>query len=92
MKLPKSIKIGGCEYAVILDPKIAASEDRFGKLNFMSCKILIAADATPDKQCETLFHEMIHGISNHLHLGIKEQLTQQLAHSLYQVLKDSKII
>ena len=58
MRLPKSVKIGGHDVA-ILEVDL---EDNFGKYDRVNLTIEIRKDASPSQKAATLLHEMLHAI------------------------------
>lgn len=58
-----------------------------GQINYKEAEILINQDSHPEVKKETLCHEMIHGILNHLgyqDMANDEQLVQALGNAIYQ--------
>ena len=87
MEIPKKLKIGGHEYTVeLVDPETLDND--CGKMNPRRNLIQISSDMPQSQLEETLLHEIIHACNG----GLPEETVDGLAHSLYQVLKDNKLI
>ena len=87
MKIPKKIKIGGHIYTI----KMVDGEDidnDAGEQNRSRNIIKIRKDLPQTQIEETLIHEILHACNN----GLKEEVIDGLAVTLYQVLKDAKLL
>jgi len=87
MKIPKKLKIGGHLYKV----ELVESDDMDGangEQDRHKNRIRICKTDPQSQQEETLIHEIIHAVNG----GLKEEVVDSLAVSLYQVLKDNKLI
>ena len=87
MKIPKSLKIGG----QIVEVRLVSGDELDGDSGatlFDKNLIKVSKDIPQTQKEETLFHEIIHMINNELH----EVEVEFLAHDLYQVLKDNKLL
>ena len=87
MKIPKKLKIGGHIYKVELvdmDDIDSANGEQDRHRN----RIRICKTDPQSQQEETLLHEIIHAVNG----GLKEEIVDSLAVSLYQVFKDNKLI
>lgn len=94
MKIPDSVRIGGVEYPISyvenlrLDNKLA-----YGRIDYDNCAIELSANdgAAHEKRCQTLWHEILHGIREHAGLEIKneEAVVEMFAKGIYQVLQDN---
>lgn len=94
MKIPKSIRIGGVEYEIAYTPNLNDGTTlAYGYISYENCKIeLSATDGTShQKRCQTLWHEILHGIRNHAGLKIEneEEVVDMFAKGIYQVLQDN---
>ncbi len=90
MGLPEKVKIGGLIFDVNYD-SIAADRDVFGEISFMQQKITIDSGIKPDKQEETLIHEIVEAINSSYAIGLEHDKLTVLAYALHQVLKDNDI-
>lgn len=94
MKIPESIRIAGTEYTVenveFLNNGINLA---YGHIDFEAGKIELSANSNIgyEHKCQTLLHEILHGVIHHTGLTIKdeEHVVDVLAKGLYQVLQDN---
>jgi len=89
MKLPNKIKIGGLYLDIVLDDRLAASNDRFGECDHIKGRIVIDGVQPDDHKEVTLLHEIIEKINLEYELGFEHRQITALASCLYQVLKDN---
>lgn len=94
MKIPKSIRIGGVEYSISYVPNLRVENQiAYGCISFDDCVIELSDTdgIAHEKRCQTLWHEILHGIRNHAGLEIKdeENVVDMFAKGIYQVLKDN---
>ena len=87
MIIPKKLKIGGHIYKVILVDGEDINNDA-GEQNRARNIIKIRKDIPQTQLEETLLHEIIHACNS----GMKEEIIDGLAVSLYQVLKDNYLL
>lgn len=95
MKIPKSVRISGVEYDVILVPDL---NDRlnllYGEIDHEKCLIKISSTSCESihMKCITLLHEILHGIRNSSGVEIdnEEQIVDMFSRGLYQVLQDNQ--
>ena len=76
MKIPESVRIGGVEYAISYVENLRyGNQLAYGHIDYDNCKIeLSATDGTGhQKRCQTLLHEILHGIRQHAGLEIKNE-------------------
>lgn len=82
------VNICGMLYDVVEEEDIFHfGEKRFGFIDYMQTKIHINKDMTVENKKETLCHEMVHGILNHLgynDYNDDEQFVQALGNAIYQ--------
>lgn len=86
------IVIGPLTYKVVKVKELACHEGLLhGDINFNKCRIRIDASDNPQRQHQTLWHEILHGILRGA--GNKddhdEQQIDALAHGIIQVLRDN---
>lgn len=93
MKLPKSVRIGGVEFNVVVEPRLNDGRVLLaGQIRYMDCEIAIAKDCSHEYQCLSLWHEIMHGIEEQAQLDLgekREQIIEAFARGVYQVLQDN---
>lgn len=94
MKIPKSIRIGGVEYAVnMVDWLANGSQLAYGHIDFDKCLIEISETAAVnhEKRCMVMWHEILHGIVEHTGIEIEneERVVDVFSRGIYQVLQDN---
>lgn len=94
MKIPESIRIGGVEYKIKHVERVNnGMEIACGSIDYDLSEIELSSDikASHDKKCQTLLHEILHGIRKHANLVISDEeiVVDTLAIGLYQVLQDN---
>lgn len=87
MKIPTKLKIGGHKYKVEFtdDDNMDGAN---GEQDRHKNRIRICKTDPITQQEETLIHEIIHAVNG----GLKEEIVDSLAVSLYQVLKDNNLL
>lgn len=92
MQLPAEIKIGGITYSVVEKETVDNSPDCYGVVIYADNHIEIKKSLSDERKAQTLIHEMLHavffesGYENH-----EEKLSDQLALTLHQVLKENDL-
>ena len=94
MKIPKSVRIGGVEYDVRFEKNVRVENLlAYGRINYDNCEIVLSETdgVAHQRRCQTLLHEILHGIRNHAGLEIEdeEEVVEMFAKGLYQVLQDN---
>lgn len=94
MKIPDSIRINGVEYEIVYVPNLRLNDVlAFGVIDYNDAKISISTtDGTEhQRRCQTLWHEILHGIRNENGLVIEneEAVVEMFAKGIYQVLQDN---
>lgn len=93
MKLPESIRIGGVEYKVIVEPRLNDGERMLaGLIRHMHCQIIVAEESSHEYRCLSLWHEIMHGIEEQAQLDLgddRERIIEAFARGVYQVLQDN---
>lgn len=87
MKIPKTIKVGAHVYTVELVDGEDIDND-CGEQNRSRNKIKIRRDVPQTQLEETLLHEILHACNS----GLKEEIIDGLAVTLYQSLKESNLL
>jgi len=81
------ILICGTQYSVTKVPDLI--DDSVGKVNgrirMNPAEIELSSDLCDARMSEVLLHEIVHGIDNHLEIGLKEDDVQRLANGLHQL-------
>ena len=84
----QKIKICGVTHTVIeCEDRFNADATHHGQIEYAKCEILINKNMPPEAKKETLCHEIVHGMLNHL--GYYEQsndesFVQCLGNAIYQ--------
>lgn len=94
MKIPDSLRIGGVEYAIRLEPNVKVGDGLcYGKIDYGDSVITLSSTDGKGEQhrCITLWHEILHGIFEHAcwHPEEEEQVVEVLSKGIYQVLMDN---
>jgi hypothetical protein len=94
MKIPKSVRIAGVEYAVQDVPHLNDGTTlAYGYISYIEMTISLTSTEkmSHEKKCLTLWHEILHGIRKHAGLEIKdeEKVVDMFAKGVYQVLQDN---
>ena len=94
MKIPDSIRINGVEYEIgyASNPRI---DNRlvFGLIEYNNSRIILSdTDGTEHQmRCQTLWHEILHGIrnANGMEIEDEEAVVEMFSKGIYQVLQDN---
>lgn len=94
MKIPKKIRIAGVDFSVIYQsPLVEESSQCYGTINYDKAEIMLDAKLQNHQGlCQTLLHEIIHGVLNAYLPTLDEHdehLVNAVATGLYQVLQDN---
>lgn len=94
MKIPDKVRIGGVEFVVKRGPNLRLDNELcYGLFKGDDSEIwLSTTDGTEhQRQCQTLWHEILHGIRAHAGLEIEdeEEVVEMFARGIYQVLQDN---
>lgn len=92
MKIPESVRIGGVEYPVEKKERLIDGTNVLaGQIDYMASKIYLSADLGHQTQCQSLLHEILHGIREHAGMQIEneEAIVEMYSKGLYQVLQDN---
>lgn len=91
------VKICGIEYAIVFCDQIEnvsedANEQVLGNIRFSDGLIQIRNEMSKDVTRQTLVHEILHGVFQHL--GIEQQETQidTLATAIYVLIRDNPLV
>ena len=86
---PDTVQILGMTYPVRTEPNEHFVNNANGKIDGDAQYILIADALGPDKDRETLLHEVIHGISFAMCSDLTEHQVRSMANGLYAVLRNN---
>ncbi len=93
MKIPEKIRIGGVDYEIKYEEKLNNGASlAYGHIDYDRALIRIAKDIQNQQgECQTLLHEMLHGIAKHFELPIEsdEKTIDAIARGIYMVIKDN---
>lgn len=94
MKIPESVRIGGVEYPVVyVDYLNDGVSLAYGHIDYEECEIALSGTSgtSHEKRCQTLWHEILHGIRNHAGMEIEneEAVIEMFSKGIYQVLQDN---
>ena len=94
MKIPNKLKVGGHEYKVQITKTYdeAKGYNNWGRTNHAKLKIYIDSEINQSKKEETFIHELLHTVDHHIGSILKEDQVNRISNSLYQVIKDNKLI
>jgi hypothetical protein len=87
-----NIRIGGRNFDCKWDTEelgYTAQEDICGTILEERQAIAICGRIHPEKQRQTLLHELIHAVDNNVKMGLTEAQTHQMASGLYAILTDN---
>jgi len=88
MKIPKTLKIGGHTYKVILEKPGKMKPDELGYTDRKKNEIVLDSSFPHDQIGATFFHELLHTINNELNHTLLDSFAEQL----YQVFSDNKLL
>lgn len=93
MKIPNSVRIGGVDYEVKMVETLNDGTHMLdGQIDYCNSVIeLKPNERNHQVKCQTLWHEIVHGICYDRDLSIRdnEDLVDALAKGIYQVLQDN---
>lgn len=99
LKLPKSVKVLGKKYKVVVaepevkvngaDKLLDSSNFLYGRCNSRDCTITLNADQDVEQMKDTLVHEMLHAYDYSLQLDLTEHQVRRLAVCVMSMLADN---
>jgi hypothetical protein len=98
MKIPKSLKIGAFDWKIKQDKDVSMEGNIYGSTHHSTQTLFFDPSMTQQKAEECLIHESLHaiwwqtGLSKRHDQKIEEEIVHALAHGIYQVLKDNKLL
>lgn len=96
MKIPKKVKIGAHIYEVVFRDDM--DDANLGVCRPAKLKIFVDSTLPQSQKEETFLHEVLHaifhqvGLSQPRDIDGEEKQVQSIAHSLYQFLKENKLL
>lgn len=93
MKIPKTLKIGGQVYRVLVKDFVDEGNESLCGYAIAGDNIIAINHALPQSQQESTFlHEVIEVVNNNYELKLEHPVIQTLEAALYQVLVDNKLL
>lgn len=94
MKIPESVRIGGIEYKIQYQENLRSGVNLcYGYICYDDSTITLSSTdgAGHQRQCVTLWHEILHGIQEHAGIPVEndEEVITMFAKGIYQVLQDN---
>lgn len=93
MTIPDKVRIAGKDYAIKYEERLNNGANMaYGHIGYDNALIRLDPDAQEYQgECQTLLHEILHGICNHYKLAINddEDTIDKLANGLYMVIADN---
>lgn len=91
MNLPDTIRIGGTDYAVLVEKDLRDGNTGLnGHIVYNDCEIRIEKEMTPHVQWVTAWHEVLHGLLQHAGYGDHdERMIEALGYGVAQALRDN---
>ena len=93
MNIPETVKIGGIDYTIKYEERLNTGANlAYGHIDYDKALIRLAPDLQSKQgECQTLLHEILHGISKYFDLKIEsdEDEIDSLAKGLYMVIIDN---
>lgn len=93
MKIPSDVRINGIDYPVVYEARLNdGAHICHGQSLFDDCLIKLNPDSqAQQKQCVTLWHEILHILIDNAKLTIEdeERVVTALSSGIYQVLQDN---
>jgi hypothetical protein len=90
--LPKTIRIGGFDYDIVITDGLRSERDErlSGQIACEDLEVRVSADISDRFRPLVLWHEIIHGILQHAGISDhNEQQIEALAYGIMQVLRDN---
>lgn len=95
MKIPPKLTIGAITYDIqVVDPQsIELLQTTIGHIWYEKNLIVISKSLNDDKQCQTLCHELLHGLflamgyAHNFDVTVNEQFVDGLASYLHQIME-----
>ena len=91
MAIPKSLKILGHQYEIIINDENQSANSNFGTYWAKHNRIWINSQICEQQQKSTLIHEILEAINFLEDIKLKHEQITRLEAGLYQVLKDNNL-
>ena len=92
MKIPKTIKVGGHTYEVVIDEHLWHNENLHGQVDYNNQVITLDTYGHPQQLSATFIHEVLHAIDRYFNnKALTEDEIDSMAEGLFQVLSDMGI-
>lgn len=93
MKIPEKIRVAGVDYSVRYEERLNnGAQLAYGHIDYEKALIRIDSELKEHQgKCQTLLHEMLHGVAKHFDLEIEsdEDTIDKLAKGLYMIIADN---
>ena len=90
MNIQPQIKIGSLVYKIRFDDMTKYGSNTIGNIDYRSLEITLNTQQEWEKNCQILWHEILHGILENLGMDdMKEQDVQSLASAIHGVIVDN---
>ncbi len=93
MKIPGALKISGMLFTIVEEDSDTMRDfDHFADMNLRKLEIRIAKNLAPEKQENSLIHEIFEALDAIHQYHMKHETLQSLSASIYAVLKDNNLL
>lgn len=94
MKLPETVRIGPYDYVVQLEEKVLGdrNQELYGHILYGPQKVVIQSGLTDARTLAILVHEVLHGISEYLEIGLSEKQVIRLTAGLTVFIRDNGLL
>lgn len=94
MKLPEAVRIGPYSYAVSVEEKVLGdrNEELYGHILYGPQKIVIQSGLSEERTLAVFVHEVLHGVSEYMGVGLSEKQVGRLAVGLVTLLRDNNLL
>lgn len=93
MQIPDKVRIGGVDYNIKFEERLNnGAQLAYGHIDYDAALIRIDTNLREEQgKCQTLLHEILHGIAKHFELEIEgdEDTVDKLAKGLFMVIQDN---
>lgn len=87
MKVPQTIRVGSRTIAIKYEEGMCQNFQKIGQIRFDQSEMVIDPSMCDESKYQTLFHEIIHAVSDAYSCDISEDNVDRLAEGLVAVLK-----
>lgn len=92
MKIPDKVRIGGVDYSIRYEERLISDDGKAlaGQIDYNKGIIRIEPKVQSIQgMCQTLLHEIMHGIEHHFKMDLTEDEIDNLASGMYMIIKDN---